>query len=156
LAIVYGYVLHAWTTTGMDSLFFGLCLFIADQFQKLERRIHELNDWEIAKYYDHFTAQENLKIKTRLIGIIKQYNRCAKLSADMNSSMSNLVLGQFVLASLQTAMSLFNFILATGGEKLTFACYASGSFMQMYFFCKCGTILADSVRETVYFRSKWF
>jgi odorant receptor len=118
--------------TGMESLLIGCCLYISGQFEVVERQIFGLDC-------------EFFVFKAKLTEIIKQHNLCINLTGQMVIIFSEIVLTQFISASCVVAMTSFNMLITSGSDRLTYLCYLLAAVVQMYFFCKNGTNLADSV-----------
>jgi 7tm Odorant receptor len=134
----YSLWLIVFSVTGMDSLLMGCCIYIAGQFEIVERQISDLDS----------NSGGSKEINSKLIAIVERHIRTITLCDRMVKIFAEIVLTQIISNSLVAAMVSFNMILAVGANRITYVCYFAAIVSQMYFCCRTGTILTNSVSRT--------
>jgi uncharacterized membrane protein YqjE len=129
---------------GTDGILFGLCLYLAGQFQIVEQKIKNL----IVDFNEDdskpFTFEENRKIKEKLVDIVQHHNQCIDLNEKVSQLFDFVLLTNFTSSSIVMAMCSLNIIVADGMDKLIFGSYLSAATIQMFAFCKNGSTLTDA------------
>jgi 7tm Odorant receptor len=145
VASSYSLVLVTTTYVGIDGLFVGCCFYVAAQFRIVRQNIADLFSQEMEDKA-MLTAEQNDKIRERLVPIIKRHYQCIELTETLVETFAQILFTQFFMIAVILAMHSILMEMSDSIHEIMFYanCIAAGIF-HMFLFCRSGSVLTDAV-----------